>query len=71
MTRSTKLMTLCAFVFGLSFASAAFARDCVTECKRAAIAQCLLLAAEGEAEACYTADYSYCRVACGVVLPNG
>ncbi len=71
MTRSTKLMTLCAFVFGLSFASAAFARDCVTECKRAAIAQCLLLAAEGEAEACYTADYSYCRVACGVNLPHG
>jgi hypothetical protein len=70
MIGTTKMMALCAFVFGLSFASAVFARDCVTECKRAAIAQCLLIAAEGEAEACYTADYSYCRRVCGVNPPQ-
>lgn len=70
MIRTTRLMTLCAFVFGLSFAGVVFARDCVVECKRAGIARCLLLAPEGGAEACYTADYSYCREVCGVNPPE-
>lgn len=70
MTRTTRLIALCSFVFGLSFASAAFARDCVVECKRAAIARCLLISDENSAEACYTADYSYCRQVCGVDWPE-
>ncbi|MGH8083595.1 MAG: hypothetical protein ACREP7_23670 [Lysobacter sp.] len=70
MTSKSKLLMLCSFVFGLSFATAALARDCVTECKRTAIAQCLLLAEEGGADACYTADYSYCRQVCGLPGPE-
>lgn len=69
MTRISKL-TVCAFVFGLSFATTALARDCVVECKRAAIARCLLTAVEGGEAACYSADYSYCRTVCGVNPPE-
>lgn len=66
MIRTTKLMTLCAFVFGLSFATSVFARDCFTECKRAGIARCLLVAPEGGEEACYLANYDYCRDVCNL-----
>lgn len=70
MIRTTQLMALSAFIFGLSFASAVFARDCYTECKRAGIARCLLLATEEGAAACYTADYSYCREVCHLPAPQ-
>lgn len=70
MIRTTKLMTLCAFVFGLSFATTAFAAcnsSCFSRCQTAAIDQCL---ADGGGDECYVdVTYYHCYRNCGCIIP--
>lgn len=70
MTRNTKLMALCAFAFGLTFATQALAAcntRCFNTCRTNAINACL---ANGGGDLCYT-DYSYshCYRNCGCIIP--
>ncbi|MET4730887.1 hypothetical protein ABIE09_004707 [Lysobacter enzymogenes] len=70
MTRTTRWMALCAFAFGLSFASVAFAAcnsRCFETCKDNAIANCV---ASGGGDRCYTdATYGRCYRQCGCIIP--
>ena len=70
MIRTTKLMTLCAFVFGMSFATTAFAACngvCFSQCQTRAIDRCL---AAGGGEECYwDSTYYQCYRQCGCIIP--
>lgn len=70
MTRTTKLMALCAFAFGLSFASAALAacnQSCFSQCQTSAINRCL---ANGGGDECYLdSTYYRCYRQCGCIIP--
>ncbi|MCD7098882.1 hypothetical protein [Stenotrophomonas sp. MMGLT7] len=69
MTHTTRWLALCAFAFGMSFASVAFAActsRCFETCKDYAIANCLA----GGGDRCYTdATCARCYRQCGCVIP--
>lgn len=69
MTRTTKLMALCAFAFGLSLASTAIAAcnsNCFNSCKTAAINRCI---ANGGIECDTDVTYYHCYRQCGCIIP--
>ncbi|ROU08980.1 hypothetical protein [Lysobacter enzymogenes] len=72
MTRKTKLMALCAFAFGLSFAAssaiAACNTRCFNTCKTNAINNCI--ANGGTQEDCnIDTTYYHCYRNCGCIIP--
>lgn len=70
MTRTNKLLAVCAFAFGLTFASSAFAAcnaRCFDTCQTNAINRCL---AGGGGDRCYLdVTYAHCYRQCGCIIP--
>lgn len=69
MTRNSRWMALCAFVFGLGFAASAVAAcntTCLNNCKTRELNKCL---AAGGGDWCYQDDYGQCYRPCGCIIP--
>lgn len=69
MTRTTKLMALAAFVFGVSFASMSVAAcngNCFRACQNAAINRCVQ---NGGTNCESDVVYAHCYRQCGCIIP--
>lgn len=71
MTEKTKLAALCAFAFGLSFATAALAGQeydliCLSNCQQIEIEKCQ---AAGGGDECRLVNIDHCYYQCPLIFP--
>lgn len=71
MTRTTKLATVCAFLFGMSFATAVFAGQdydliCLSNCQSIEIQKCR---DAGGGDECLYVNYDHCYYQCPLIYP--